>query len=57
MIVEVVSGRTYYGRFGTGRVLLVNGHPEWHGPTHDAKRVLNDLVEECHKLRIPLKVL
>ena len=47
MIAELVSGKKYYGKFGVGRVLLVNGQPEWHGLTKDARQILKELVEEC----------
>lgn len=27
MMLELISGKKYYGKFGTGWVVLVNGHP------------------------------
>ena len=40
---ELVSARVYYGRHATGSVVLVNGQPEFHGKTKDAKEFLKKL--------------
>jgi methenyltetrahydromethanopterin cyclohydrolase len=34
---ELLPARNYYGPHATGSVVLVNGHPEFHGKTKDAK--------------------
>ena len=34
---ELVSARLYYGKHATGSVVLVNGQPEFHGKTKDAR--------------------
>jgi hypothetical protein len=39
-MIELISGRAYYGRCGSGWVVLVNGHPH-HEPTKaDAMKFL-----------------
>jgi hypothetical protein len=31
MIIETIAASRYYGTHSTGAVVLVNGHPEFHG--------------------------
>jgi hypothetical protein len=41
---ELILARKYYGKHATGSVVLVNGHPEFHGPTKEAKAFYTKLT-------------
>jgi hypothetical protein len=39
--VELVEARKYYGKHATGSVILINGQPEFHMKTREARRLYN----------------
>ena len=37
-VIELVPAKKYYGKHATGSVVLVNGQPEYHHKTSEARR-------------------
>ena len=42
--IEIISGRKYYGNHSTGSVVIVDGHPAFHGTTTEARKFFNKLI-------------
>lgn len=41
--IELISGKKYYGKYGVGGVVLVDGHVAFQGSTNDAKTFYKEL--------------
>jgi hypothetical protein len=57
-MIEILLARKYYGRHATGKVVVVNGQPHFHGPAREANEVYKRMMRiEDAKTQPAVKVI